>query len=267
MPLTTQGTQLRGALRRTRLLRNAVISARHRRLREDDRFIASYPRSGNTWIRFVLADLATGEQTDFESIDRQFPQVGGHRDAPALAGGHRLIKTHEPHRPEYVHAVYVVRDVRDVLISLYRVLRTNPDNLDDLDSVVDEFASERGAYFGRWDEHVRSWQHARDRGLPITIQRFEDLHSRPHEVVTEIARVLGIPADDATVQRALERNNPEAMRRLEREGAEYLRQAVGYRSTGVRGGRVGGWRELLTDQHMRVLAPLLELNAELGYDS
>jgi hypothetical protein len=267
MPLTTQGTRLRDVLRQNRALRNAVITARHRGLREDDRFIASYPRSGNTWMRFVLADLATGEQTDFESIDRQFPQVGGQRDALLLPNGHRLIKTHEAYRPEYVHAVYLIRDVRDVLISLYRVLRKNPDDLRDLDTVVAEFATDRALQYGRWDKHIKSWQRARDSGLPITIQRFEDLQARPAEVVSEIATVLGIEADDQSIQRALDRNNPEAMRRLEREGSEYLRRAVGYRSTGVREGVVGGWQELLTEQHMRVLAPLLEFNRELGYDS
>jgi hypothetical protein len=263
---TTQGTRVRDALRRSRTLRAAVIANRHRGLRRDDLFIASYPRTGNTWIRFLLADLATGSQANFESIDRMFPSVGGHHDAPALAGGRRVIKTHEPHRREYVQGVYLIRDVRDVLISWYRVTRTDPDNLDDLDGFVAEFVTERATPYGRWTEHVQSWQRARDRGLPITIQRFEDLQARPAEVVTEIAMALEIPADPERVQAALDRNNPEAMRRLEKEGAEYLRRAVGQRSKGVRRGAVGGWRELLTDEHMRVLAPLLRFNAELGYE-
>jgi estrone sulfotransferase len=243
-----------------------VIANRHRGLRPDDLFIASYPRSGNTWIRFVLADLATGSQASFESIDRMFPGVGMHRDAPALAGGHRLIKTHEAHRREYVHAVYVIRDVRDVLISWYRVLRNDPENLEGLDAFVGEFVSGTATPYGSWSDHVKSWQRARDGGLPITIQRFEDLQSRPQEVVSEIAKVLEIPAEPERVRTALERNNPEAMRRLETEGAEYLRRAVGQRSKGVRQGKVGGWRELLTDEHMRMLAPELEFNAELGYE-
>jgi hypothetical protein len=264
--LTTQGTRIRAALRRSRTLRSAVVAYRHRGLREDDLFIASYPRSGNTWIRFVLAYLATGSQASFESIDRMFPYVGGHGTAPGLAGGRRLIKTHEVYRPEYVHGVYLIRDVRDVLISWYRVNRADPDNLEELDEFVARFATDQASPYGRWDEHVRSWQRAQASGLPITVQRFEGLQQRPAEVVSEIARVLGIPADDASVEEALERNNPAAMRRLEQEGADYLRRAVGHRSKGVRQGAVGGWRELLTEKHLRVLAPLLEFNAELGYE-
>ena len=52
--------RVKGVLRRSPALRSAVVYEHHRGLRAEDIFIASYPRSGNTWIRFVLADLATG---------------------------------------------------------------------------------------------------------------------------------------------------------------------------------------------------------------
>ena len=265
MAFTTQGTRARDALRRSKTLRAAVVASRHRGLREDDLFIASYPRSGNTWIRFLLADLSTGEQASFESIDKLIPNVGGHRDAPGIAGGRRLIKTHEAWRPEYRHGVYLVRDVRDALISWYRVTRPDPDDLSDLDQFVAEFVTGRASPYGRWTDHVRSWQAARDRGVNIIVYRFEDQKASPAKALKEIAGFFKIDASDEQIDAALARNTPEEMRRLEQEGTEYLRRAVGHRSQGVRRGKVGGWRELLTEQHMRVLAPVLELNAELGY--
>ncbi len=265
MTIVPLGTKLRDSLRRSRVLRAGVVANRHRELHHDDAFIASYPRSGNTWIRFLLADLATGRQANFESIDRLIPSVGSHRGAPELAGGHRLIKTHEAHREEYVNAIYLIRDVRDVLISWYRVTRPDPDDISGLDIFVAEFVTRHASPYGRWTDHVRSWLAARDRGERILIYRFEDLQAAPMASLAEIAAFLGISTDPTNVESALARNNPEAMRRLEQEGTEYLRRAVGHRSQGVRRGAIGGWRELLGEHHLRVLEPALALNAELGY--
>jgi estrone sulfotransferase len=262
---TTQGTVLRDALRRSRLLRAAVVANRHRGLRADDLFVASYPRSGNTWVRFVLAELANGAPADFESIDRMIPAIGSHRGAVGLVSGRRLIKTHEPYRAQYARAVYLVRDVRDVLISWYRVTRSDPDDVSALDSFVAEFITEQASPYGRWTDHVRSWQRARERGKPVLICRFEDVQADPPMAFMQIASFLGLAADAERVGVALARNTPEEMRRLEQLGADYLRRTVGHRSQGVRRGSVGSWRELLSDRHLRVLEPALQLNTELGY--
>jgi hypothetical protein len=264
--LSTQGTRVRDALRRNRALRAAVVARRHRGLRRDDLFLASYPRSGNTWIRFLLADLVTGKQASFQSVDEMLPNVGAHEGAPGLAGGRRLIKTHEAWRPEYHHGVYLIRDVRDVLISWYRVTRPDPDDLSDLDAFVSDFTTHRASPYGCWSDHVRSWQRASERGLPITVYRFEDLKADPARALRDVAAALEIPATDEQVEGALARNTPEEMRRLEQEGTDYLKRAVGHRSMGVRRGKVGGWRELLGEQHLRALEPLLAFNRELGYE-
>src|SRR5690349_14565733 len=83
-------------------VRRLVVARRHAGLTRRDAFVASYPRSGNTWLRFVLADLASGAPVGFETVERIVPTVGHHATAPALtAAGGRLIKTHEPHRAAY----------------------------------------------------------------------------------------------------------------------------------------------------------------------
>src|SRR5688572_26204499 len=67
---------------------------RHRRLRSADAFLASYPRSGSTWTRFLLFELLTGTPADFTPVIRTIQYIGDHHDSPALLpGGGRLIKT------------------------------------------------------------------------------------------------------------------------------------------------------------------------------
>jgi len=264
-PMPLIPIRVRAVLRRSKLLRNAVVRARHRGLRETDYMVASFPRSGNTWVRFVLADLATGEPVDYQGVDRVSPVVGFHVGAPDLVPGARLVKTHEPYRREYRRGAYFVRDVRDVLISWYRVTRADPDDLSDLDDFVRDFAKGEASPYGDWAAHVKGWLAAAER-LPIRVIRFESLRTDPAGTILEIAGDLGLECTRDDVVAALERNSPERMHELEAKNEEYLTKAFGYQSRGVRSGKIGGWRELLTEEHLAALEPVLVTNRELGYD-
>jgi hypothetical protein len=258
----------RDRLRNSAPIRRAVIARRHAGLVPGDFFVASYPRSGNTWLRFVIADLATGHAVDFEEVERVVPNVGTHRGAPMLAGDGRLIKTHEPHRPEYRRGVYLVRDFRDVLISWYRVTRDDPDDTTRLDEFVAAFVTATGSPYGAWHEHVRSWL-AAERANPsrIAVHRFEELRADPVAKIGELARSLGLDGSPERVEQALARNTAADMRRLEESNEEFLRRSFGRMSTGVRDGSSGKWRELLSEEHLRTLEPAARVARELGYDA
>jgi hypothetical protein len=43
-----------------------------------DVFLASYPRSGNTMLRFMLAEALSSVPSSFETIQRLIPEVGVH---------------------------------------------------------------------------------------------------------------------------------------------------------------------------------------------
>jgi hypothetical protein len=241
------------------------VAVRHRRLHPDDVFLASFPRSGNTWLRFLLADVALGRQVNFEEVDRVAPAVGFHDAAPRLAGAGRLIKTHERHRGVYGRSVYMVRDVRDVLVSWYRVTRADPEDLSDFPAFVSDFMSDRASPYGSWIDHVRSWQAARRRGSQVLWRRFEDLKADPAGTLADVSDFSGIAAAPDAYEVAVRRNTPAEMHRLERESRAYLERAYGYRSRGVRDGRTGDWRALLDEHSLLVLEPALRLNRELGY--
>jgi Sulfotransferase domain len=245
-------------------MRTVAMAARHRGLLSDDVFVASYPRSGNTWVRFLLADLTTGERPDFPQVDRLIPRVGRHDGAPRLAAGHRLIKTHEAYRPAYRRAIYLVRDVRNVLVSWYGVTRPDPDDLGDFDGFVDDFVTERASPYGCWIDHVRGWLRAPEDGAQVLVCRFEELRAAPQATVERIAAFIGLDPQHGNIERALARNSAAAMRELEGVNVDYLRRAIGYRSSGMKGVD-GTWRNHLDERHLRVMRPMLTLNAELGY--
>lgn len=251
-------------LRGAPYLRAAVLARRHRDLLPDDVFLASFPRSGNTWLRFVLADLATGDRADYERIEQLVPAVGRHAGAPPLAAGSRLIKTHEPYRTEYRRAIYLVRDVRDVVISWYRTTRHDRDDFSAFDAFVERFAADGASPYGRWTDHVRSWLRASERAPDILVLRYEDLQADPVARFGEIAAFAGLPRDRARLQEAQERNAIGEMQGLQAENAEYLQRAFGYRNRDT-SGTAGGRRHQLKEHHLRVLHAELALNRELGY--
>ncbi len=139
-----------------------TITIAHRGLTADDVFLASYPRSGSVWLRFLLTEMLSGDAS-FVTIARTVPYVGKHRATPRLVpGGGRMIKTHEPFMSRYRRAIHLVRDPRDVCISYFNFLqrigkitiRGGDDEAASFDHHVDAFLAGRVDAFGTWQQHV-----------------------------------------------------------------------------------------------------------------
>lgn len=241
-------------------LRRMIVNRRHRGLKAEDVFIASFPRSGNTWMRFVLADIFAGERISFRSVEEIMPGVGHHEGAPGYArGGGRLIKTHEPWRPEYRRGVYLVRDVRDVLMSYYRMHQSLQPDLA-LDTFVDRFVRGQVDGYGSWQDHVEGWLGAAGNGCDLLVIRYEDLRADPIPEFQKAAAFVGTEVDADRVQRALDDNSVENLREREQQDAEYLSKAMGWKGALVSTTQttVGG-REQLTEAQLAKIAPMQRL--------
>jgi len=88
--------------------------------RADQRRISGIvPPSGNTWMRFLLWELISGQTADFGPVETAIPYIGSHRVPALLPNGGQAFKTHEQYRVQYQRAVYLVSDPRDVAVSNY----------------------------------------------------------------------------------------------------------------------------------------------------
>lgn len=188
---------------------------------EEDRFVVSYPRSGNTWFRFLVANaLGPEREVSFSNIESLVPDIYANRERTLRRlPSPRVLKSHEYFDPRYGRVVYLVRDPRKVAPSYYRFLRMmNRLPEESVDRFVERFIAGRLDRYGSWDAHVGSWLGAR-RDDRFALVRYEDLQ---RDTVPELMRALaglGLEAGEATASRAVERASRDRMQALEHRDA------------------------------------------------
>lgn len=230
--------------------RHQLIRLRQLGLTSADAVLVSYPKSGSTWVRFLLGHVLSGEEVDFDSVRGALPRIGRHRGAPRLLpGGGRLVRTHEPldalaRRPRQP-VVYLVRDGRDVAVSYLHHLRRVGSFEGDLAAFLPRLLSDGVDSYGPWHAHVLGALASRDQGgSPLLIVRYEDLR---RDTVGELARIvafLGIEPDTGRVERAVAANSKARMRAKE-QTSRLLRSQSTDGSPLVRPDGSPSWQQLL----------------------
>lgn len=264
------GKTIKSALRRTPL-RRAVMAFRHLGLRPEDVFLASYPRSGNTWIRSLISSCFFGSAlTNFKDTKNdEMPIVGFHRRArPVVQGKGRLIKTHESYRSEYKRAIWIVRDPRDVLVSEYRLALRSQYFSGTLDEYANDFVSLPRIAPSNWMVHTRSWVDSPIAGTPQMLSlRFEALRAEPEKHVRSILEFLGMTPSEETVGRAIAQNSID---RIAARHATYDQSVAGQQAAAIpaiNSGEAGTWRSTLSSQAVNLVCDRFgSLMEEMGYE-
>lgn len=268
--MTSKIRDLRFRLARTKL-REPLKLWQHRGLKAEDVQLASFGRSGSTWLRFVLLEILTGSAAGFLNIHQVIPEMGMQAGVcPVLPNGGRLIKTHEPYRRVYKKAVYLVRDVRDVLLSTYAMDSTTGMALyhsrgGGFDGYIETFLRGKIGHQGSWQNNVNSWLDSPLVGdNRLLLIRFEDMRHDTESAITSVLDFLGISCDKNKVVRAIANNSLERMRvkeeSVKRSGVK-LDKKVLIRNLNVdneegrfvRKGAIGGWRTKLTEPQVRLI--------------
>jgi len=216
----------RGASSANRLL-GRDTAGRNFEVFADDSFIVSYPRSGSTWLRFLVGNLiARNEPICFRNVERVIPDV--HVNSMRYINGitrPRLLKSHEYFDPRYQRVVYLVRDPRDVAVSYYRYHRKVRVLADDypMQRFVATFLMGEPTPWGSWAENVASWLSMRQATDDFLLLRYEDLLDNPIQELSKTAIFLGIQSTVQELARSVELSSAEKMRALEiSEGDQWL---------------------------------------------
>jgi hypothetical protein len=217
-------------LRHQRHLRLLPVVYRHTTVSRRDAFLVSFPKSGNTWLKFMLTYLLSGREADFDRDSTIIAQVGSHRATPSvLPGGGRLIKSHEPYSgPQkrfYHKAIYLVRDGRDVAVSYYYTLIRRGMYEGNFGPFLRLFLGGGVDGYGPWHQHVESWLASplRSRGS-LLVLKYEDVLKEPVQNLSTVMEFLGRPVAREQAEETVRAHSAERMRERERHSRFHEQQ-------------------------------------------
>jgi hypothetical protein len=266
------------------------ISGRAFHVLPDDIFLVSYPKSGNTWTRFLLGNLMSpDERVTFVNVERKVPDIyAKSKKALKKIPSPRVIKSHECFDPRYRRVIYIVRDPRDVAVSAYHYDRKGKNIPDDfpVHTYVTTRFMKTDEYFGTWGEHagswlvnsknifqfarlkngflgtpaswgenVMSWLGARGHDRQFLIVRYEDLLDDTHREMTRIADFLNLNASADRIAKAVELSSADNMRKLEaQQNKEWVTTKESRKDIPfVRAAKSGQWRQTLPPESVAVI--------------
>ena len=227
----------------------------------DDTFVVSYPKSGNTWVRFMLMNLMFPDEASFPNMEDRIPDI--YKTDPGKlikCPRPRIIKTHDPLGPRYRRVIYTVRDPRAIVVSSwhYQIKVRSISESYPLNQYVENFVAGRiydSSVGISWQEHVGGWWGARQFSPDFLFLRYEDMLDDPTSHVRRIARFMGIDADDDAIARVVRNSSFDNMQKLEKQTGHAWQETVQSRMDRlfVRRGDSQSWREELDPDSIRLI--------------
>ncbi|HTX65861.1 MAG TPA: sulfotransferase domain-containing protein [Opitutaceae bacterium] len=227
----------------------------------DDVFVVGFPKSGNTWLQYLLAGVLCGldaSRCPDALVQDLIPDV---HDRLAYRRYTRPVffKSHALPRPDYRRVIHLVRDGRDAMVSYhhhYQALYGEIDLLTLVRTAPDLLA--------KWHVHTEAWL-ANPHAAAILLMKYEDLHRDPLGELQKLCAFAALAADDAVLGRAIEQASFSQMRARE--------QRLGWDTPSwpkdrafVRRGAVGSHRDEMTPEAQReFLAEAAPTLRKLGY--
>jgi len=195
-------------------------------------FVSSFPRSGNTWIRYLLADVflqsrgvATTTQLPVhpDKIVPDFYRNWMPRREVTIPPPAVFVKTHDTFQqlqarfggvlpraaaggsaavPAFrgCKHLYLYRSPEDALVSLFHYYDCQKHLRYKTAAGIDAFCRE---YLPVWAENLDGYLRAAEEGFQVLFVPYELLLQYPAEILSKLLRWLGARHDGATVERAV----------------------------------------------------------------
>lgn len=182
---------------------------------DNDVFLVSFPKSGNTWARFVIGNYITNGNCDFKNSHKIVPDIHYNPKDIKLCKSPRIIKSHFQAPQPYKKVVYLLRDGRDVAVSYYFHQKKYRNIMSELsfNNYLNGFLNGDFSSFGTWSNHVNGWLNS---DTDILLVKYEDLLMSPIDEFKKIIVFSGFDLDMDRLERSIKKSNFYSMQDLEK---------------------------------------------------
>ncbi|WP_255348283.1 sulfotransferase domain-containing protein [Halothece sp. PCC 7418] len=226
----------------------------------DDTFLVSYPKSGNTWVRYLIGNYISNNQCNLTNHNLLVPDIHTQKNWDKIKRP-RCIKSHKPFTNQYKKVIYLVRDGRSVAVSYYfHCLKFNQISQNmSFQEYLERFNDGSLDSYSTWSNHVFSWLDNAPEDFLLV--RYEDLKADTSQEFSRILSFMKFPLQEEKLKQAIEASrmtnmkkvwNPENYSNL----AEYnphLAEALSKSSKDisfVRQGKVSEWKKFFDSATM-----------------
>jgi len=243
----------------------------------NDIYLVSFPKSGNTWLRFLIANTLKSHyqiqrNVNFFTIHEFIPDIHQCRGFlkineqgifpnPEVP---RIIKSHFPYNLYYQRAMLLVRDPRDVMIS-YWYHRKRDGNIPE-DYSLSDFIRHEKYGVKQWKNHTESWIKNIKDGQMVHLFRYEDFLNNTQTELHRFMDLLGIEVEESNLSKAIMLSSKENMRKSETNhdisNFEIKKPQKGYF---VRDGIVTGVQELSDLDRQFIEDATRDIALDIGY--
>lgn len=236
-------------------------------LKKNDIFLVSFPKSGNTWVRFYICNLInqipeyrfTNEAVNFRMLDETMVELGASDLTRKwqFKGFPRIIKTHLAYKPILGKrkTILIIRDPRDVMVSFYKyeTTKTNANSRRFKGNSFEDFIRHPKFGIGSWCRHYLSWKkHAQ------VIIRYEDIQLDDKKVFTELNKFLGISVTNEILEKALELSRFDSIKKVEAEKDSLIAEKFGTSFQFTRSGKTGQWKSFFSEKDINYMNKILK---------
>ena len=212
-------------------------------------YLVSYPKSGNTWFRIVIANLLNenSEEAFLKDVGAYVPDYhvltqlseAGKKGSLFRTLPIRFVKSHAPYSDFFKgkNVVLIVRDGRDVMVSYKEYLNGRNTEKLELDDLIN---SDEHLYFGSWGDHVLSWH--KHQAAKVIWVKYEDLLAHPKAEFQRVFKEMDWDISDDYLSKAIDASSFKSLRaKEEKHGVNFKERVVDQNSKFFRKGESGDW--------------------------
>jgi hypothetical protein len=193
----------------------------------DDIFIITFPKSGTTWLRFLIANAIKTHydikrNVNFFTIQDIIPGMPYtkyvmNKGPFGLTEIPRILATHSSYNPFYKRIIFQVRDPRDTMVSYYHHLRSSGSIEKNMS--ISDFIRDEKYGITAWTNHTTLWlkkNGPKDGMSRIIFTKYEDLLLDTASTLDVILQAIGLSLSDNELKKTLQLSSKEEMKKSEK---------------------------------------------------